>query len=166
MSDSHRIARNAIRQGRVTASRILDGRVLLDLTLRDGEERTNVELRLPAGYTVRPRVGADVDVWTVGGNPDHLVAHAADDPGLRIADLAEGESGFRDAGGQTIRMLAGGVRMTGLLSLEIECAGAVTLDAPTIALVGGTLTHNGVNIGATHRHAGVVAGGATSGTPT
>jgi phage baseplate assembly protein gpV len=34
-----------------------------------------------------------------------------------------------------------------------------------IAITGGTLTHNGVNVGATHRHTAVQFGGSTSGPP-
>ena len=44
-------------------------------------------------------------------------------------------------------------------SIRISSSGAV-------AITSSTLTHNGVNIGATHAHTGVKAGGDTSGGPT
>lgn len=45
--------------------------------------------------------------------------------------------------------------------------GAVRIVAPGgVAITGGALTHNGVNIGATHRHGGVQPGGSNTGVPT
>ncbi|MDD3938079.1 phage baseplate assembly protein V [Rhodoferax sp.] len=56
-------------------------------------------------------------------------------------------------------------------ALHVTCSGAVTLaaasvsiDAP-VAVTGASLTHNGVNVGSTHHHGGVRAGGDATGGP-
>ena len=53
-------------------------------------------------------------------------------------------------GNTKIRMSGGGISMT--------CPGAITLNSSS-------LTHNGVNVGATHRHGGVDTGSGISGVP-
>ena len=55
-------------------------------------------------------------------------------------------------------------------SVSITAVSSITLTAPAIHLVGdtditGALKNNGVNVGSTHTHGGVVAGGGTSGVP-
>ena len=47
----------------------------------------------------------------------------------------------------------------------VETTATISLNAPTIALTGDALTHNGVNIGATHKHKGVQQGSAITDVP-
>ena len=49
----------------------------------------------------------------------------------------------------------------------IITVGGVTVDITPggVAITGGMVTHNGINIGDTHKHKGVKAGGDVSGTP-
>jgi hypothetical protein len=55
--------------------------------------------------------------------------------------------------------------------ITVESAGSVSITAPTVtvnadvAINGGSLTHNGVNVGDTHVHGGVVPGPADTGAP-
>jgi len=42
---------------------------------------------------------------------------------------------------------------------------AVTIEAASVAITSDTLTHNGINIGATHKHGGVTPGGGETGVP-
>ncbi len=49
--------------------------------------------------------------------------------------------------------------------VSVKAPNSITLDAPTIALKGTTVTHNGTNIGATHRHIGVQTGSGITGVP-
>lgn len=48
----------------------------------------------------------------------------------------------------------------------IHSPNKITLEATDVAITSTTLTHNGVNIGASHRHGGVTIGGSNTGTPT
>lgn len=51
-------------------------------------------------------------------------------------------------------------------TLYWECGGvSMTMSAGGLAITGGTITHNGKNIGDTHIHTNVVPGGGTSGPP-
>lgn len=68
-----------------------------------------------------------------------------------------------------IRSLDGAqsVSLTPGVGVTLAAAGvSLAVTAAGVAITGGTVTHNGVNIGATHRHGGVQGGSATSGTPT
>lgn len=134
-----------VSRGRVTASRIRDGRVLVDLTLLGGEVRRHVELLMPLGISSLPAQGADVMVLEVGGNRHHLVALVADDRALRITGLAPGEFGLRDAAGQQVVFRADGVEITGALKVtivstgpvDVQAGGIVTVEAPRINLGAG-----------------------------
>lgn len=58
---------------------------------------------------------------------------------------------------QYVRFSAAGV--------EIKSPTKIILDAPAVEVVGGTLTHNGVNVGDDHTHDGVEPGGGNTGPP-
>lgn len=66
---------------------------------------------------------------------------------------------------QYVQFNAVGIKIlsTGALTLEAE---SVELTATDVAIVSATLTHNGVNIGATHVHGDVTSGASNTGTPT
>lgn len=49
--------------------------------------------------------------------------------------------------------------------LELVSPTKVTVKAPDVAIVSQTLTHNGINVGATHVHPGVQSGSATTQSP-
>lgn len=137
--------RRVVTRGKVTAAQTRAGRVLVDMTLFDGERRRNIELLLPTGVSALPGVGADLVVLEVGGNRQHLVAMVADDPGLRVADLAPGEFGMRDANGQQVIFRGDRIEVSGALRIDITTSGpvnvtsveAVTVDAPRINLGAG-----------------------------
>lgn len=69
----------------------------------------------------------------------------------RVVIGANNGSSFFSFDGSTLYFESGGVSMT------ISAAG--------VAITGGTVTHNGVNIGSTHVHTGVTPGGSNTGTP-
>jgi protein gp138/GpV-like protein with Apex motif len=58
---------------------------------------------------------------------------------------------------QSIAFASGGITITS--------PGTVTINAEAIALTSATLTHNGVNVGSTHKHGGVMSGGGETGVP-
>lgn len=68
------------------------------------------------------------------------------------------------AGDCTVLIDENGVSITGG-GLSITGGGMTASGGEGIALSGGTLTHNGRNVGETHTHTGVQPGGGTTGTP-
>lgn len=58
---------------------------------------------------------------------------------------------------QYIAFSAGGI--------TIKSPHGVTIDAPSVTVTGGALTHNGTNIGSSHMHTGVESGGSNTGGP-
>lgn len=56
----------------------------------------------------------------------------------------------------------GSSRINGDIKLE---TGDLEVQAGDVAFAGGSLTHNGVNVGSTHVHGGVVSGGSSTGGP-
>lgn len=58
--------------------------------------------------------------------------------------------------------VSGSTRINGNITLE---TGDLEVQSGDVAFAGGSLTHNGVNVGSTHVHNGVVAGGDNSGGP-
>lgn len=118
-TDPNRAARRAVTRGTITASRVREGKVIVDVQMLDGESRRGVELPLPAGLTYLPVPGSDVTVLEVGGNRNHLICMAADDPTLRITGLSPGEFGFRGPGGQEVVMRADGLELTSPLRVIV-----------------------------------------------
>ena len=131
-------------RGRVRSVEILDGQVLLDLTLDSGEVRTKVALMLPSGITAIPQPGADVILARVGSRDEDLVALQADDGASRVSTAVSGDWAVR-AHGATALIAAAGITITGFgAAITITTAGVsfvhdtlITLDAPTIKLGAG-----------------------------
>ena len=69
------------------------------------------------------------------------------------------------AGGATIQVDGVSVEITG--SGETMQVGGVSVEITKsgMAITGGTVTHNGINIGSTHKHGGIRPGPAQTGTP-
>lgn len=57
-----------------------------------------------------------------------------------------------------MRLVAGG-------DILMQSGGTITLQAASVAIISESLTHNGVNIGESHAHSGVIPGPANTGTP-
>jgi phage baseplate assembly protein V len=89
-------------RGKIVKTALNAKRALVQLSAFADEINDKIELFLPYGLSARPPGGADVILLQLGGSRSHLIALFADDPALRIADLEEGEFGFRDRAGQQI----------------------------------------------------------------
>lgn len=74
--------------------------------------------------------------------------------GHRPKNQAAGVSVLYGPGGETVSVVQGKVRIV----TDLEVVGNVRFS-------GGTVTHNGKNIGDTHVHGGVIPGGGTTGAP-
>jgi len=84
--------------------------------------------------------------------PDGTVVDYDDDGGLSVK-LAPGRSSVTTVGDVTVTTSQDGVLMqAGGVSAKVSSEG--------LAVTGGKITHNGVNIGSDHVHGGVVRGGA------
>lgn len=97
-----------------------------------------------------------IDDWLNSGG-------VANNPALRFHDFTDAFfiPGFRSNPNALEDFSNDGIRMrnkTGSQYIWLKSNG-------DIALKGGELTHNGVNIGSTHRHDSVESGSSTSGTP-
>ncbi len=65
---------------------------------------------------------------------------------------------------QTVAFGSDGITITSLTAI-IHKAPSIAMISPSIAFKGDALTHNGVNIGATHKHGGVQTGGGITSVP-
>ncbi|WP_424138159.1 phage baseplate assembly protein domain-containing protein [Roseomonas chloroacetimidivorans] len=141
--------------GLIAATRVDRGRGRKTITAQvqlaeTGETRDDLPLLGVYGFFARPRAGADAAVVFLGGNRGAGVVIATGD-GRYGPDLAEGEFGWAHPDGASIIFRNGGV-------IELTAPGGFTQ-------TGGPLTHNGVNVGATHKHSGVQQGGSQTGEP-
>jgi phage gp45-like len=142
------------------------GRQQLQVELLKNELRDGVEHMQNYGFTSHP-MGGDVAVAFIGGNREQGIVLVVDDRRYRIS-LEAGEVAMYDDLGNKVELLREMVKVTAVQHLEAQ--------APTIKLIGdlevvgnitttGTITNNGKDIGSTHRHGGVLIGGANSGVP-
>lgn len=149
-------------RGRILSTRTRGGRALAEVELADGDTRTRVELLMPYGASALPEQGADVLIFEVGGNRDHLVALMADATGLRIPGLQPGEVGLRDKRGQQVVLRSDCVEIVSALEVRIMAPGAGVKVTGNVAIEGkltvtetivatGNVTGAGVGL-ATHRH--------------
>lgn len=91
-------------------------------------------------------------------NPGSFRHHSFSD-GLYLGGMLNGTPT------QYVRFSPSGITLHSPSGIALE-APSIVINADTVAITSGTLTHNGVNIGADHRHSGVQSGSNTTGTPT
>jgi phage baseplate assembly protein V len=141
--------------GRILATRTDRGKGRATLTAQvqiseTGETRDDTPILSLYGFFSRPRADADAVVAFLGGNRAAGVIIATGD-GRYGPDLAEGEFGLEHPDGARIIFRNGG-------GIEHHAPGGHVF-------TGGEITHNGRNIGATHRHSDVRGGSDQSGEP-
>lgn len=91
-----------ISRGKVTGVTRNAARTMLQISGFADEQLQEIEVLGPYGMDQWPLPGGDVLIVQSGGSRSHALVVHADDPALRISDLAEGEFGFRDARGQQV----------------------------------------------------------------
>lgn len=101
---------------------------LVDVTVREGHERTAVEVLQPFGLAARAPAGALAVVLAVGGDQGDLVALPLAAPGARLGDLQAGEAALYGADGSRVHVKAGGI-------IEISAATAVHVTTPAGVIV-------------------------------
>lgn len=172
--------------GRAVVSLVNDALKMqgVQVQLLADEVRDNVERFQNYGFTSHPHPEAEAIVVSIGGNRNHAVVIAVDDRRYRLKGLAAGEVALYTDEGDKIVLKRGGiievtaatktrivaplVEMTGELNVtgKITGLGGMAISGGAGSTFGGgTLTHDGVNIGKTHVHGGVTVGGANTGVP-
>lgn len=162
----------------------------VQINLLSDETLDRVERLQNYGFTSHPRPGAEGLAVAVGGSRNHTVLIVCDDRRYRLTGLAEGEVALYDDLGSKVVLKRGNVievtaatkvhLVTPLVEMsadakilgKLDVTGKITgLGGMAISggagstFGGGTLTHDGVNIGKTHVHGGVQAGGGTTAGP-
>ena len=142
---------NMLVRGKVAAVQSATKMQTLQANLLDEEIKDRLEHFEPYGFTSSPKPGAELVAGFFDGDRSHGVVLVVADRRYRLTTLEAGEVALHDDGGSTITLKRGGV-------VQISAGAAIHLISPE-------LTHNGVNIGATHVHGGVLPGLATTGAP-
>ncbi|MFN3686091.1 phage baseplate assembly protein V [Salinarimonas sp.] len=140
-------------------------RVQADLLAR---ETRDMEYAEPYGLTSVPHDGAEVIAVAPGGNRSHLVAICVSDRRYRVQGLESGDVALYNDKGMVVTLGRETLTIEAPAGMEIvQRVGGVsaTLSESGFAIQGGTVTHDGVNIGATHVHGGVQPGDANTDVP-
>lgn len=143
---------NMFARGRVASVKSGAKMQVLQLELLAGEAKDRLEHFEPYGFTSAPRPGAEALAVFLDGDRSHGVVLVVADRRYRLRSLQPGEVALHDddpVSGSTIVLKRGGV-------VEITAATEIQLNTPR-------LTHNGVSIGAAHKHSNVQTGSDTSG---
>ena len=162
----------------------------VQITLLDGEVRSNVNRMQDYGFTSVPLEGAEALLAAVGGNRDHLIAIRVDDGRHRKKGLTAGEVAlYSDEGdyillkrGRIIEVLAGTKLKVTAPEVEIIASTKVTITSPTVEMSGtlavqgnitsqATITGNSVRTASgkileSHTHGSVQNGPGITGAPT
>ncbi|MBD9445754.1 MULTISPECIES: phage baseplate assembly protein [unclassified Rhizobium] len=119
---------------------------------------TNIHRIEPHGFSSMPVKGAKALLVAPNGDADQAFVFGGEHPGLRPSDLPSGATAIYDSSGNIIKLIGSGI--------VIQSGGVKMVISPDgVAITGGTITHNGKNIGDTHIHGGVVPGGGTTDVP-
>lgn len=133
-----------------------------------GVWRDKVEIMQSYGLaTSAPEDGALALAVAVGGNEDDIVILPVGNPSARMGGLKPGETALYNQHGDGILVGADGtISIQAGTSIVLKVGSVtVTISAGGIEIEGGTVTHDGKNIGSTHVHIGVSPGNSTTGVP-
>lgn len=122
----------------------------------------------PHGLMTNPVKGGKGLLFFPNGDFDEAYVLGGENPGLRPSGLPQGASALYDAAGNIIKAVMGDgivVDVAGNAYTIRKGGVSLTVSAAGVDIVGGNVTHNGKNIGATHIHSGVVPGGGNTGAP-
>ena len=106
-----------------------EGFQLVQVRMRGGQVRGQVERIEEYGFTSRPFPDAEAVVVHLGAEPDHAVIIATGDRRHRMRNLEEGEVCIHTDEGDTIWLRRG-------KHIEVISGGSVTVNAPEITITG------------------------------
>ncbi|MBX5015958.1 phage baseplate assembly protein domain-containing protein [Rhizobium lentis] len=112
----------------------------------------------PHGFASMPIKGAKAFLLQPNGDADQAYVFGGEHPDHRPSDLPGGGTAIYDSSGNIISLVG--------TSIRVKSGGVLMVISPDgVAITGGTVTHNGKNIGDTHRHGGVFTGGDITSVP-
>lgn len=138
------------------------------IEVADGIWRAEVEILQQYGVSSSaPEDGAVGIALALGGDEGDIVLLPIANPSSRMGGLNKGDVGFYNKfGDRIIIRAAGGIEIQAAASLTQTVGGTtLTQSGDGFAFTGGTITHNGKNIGDTHIHGGVEEGGGFTAAP-
>ncbi|MGV1793845.1 phage baseplate assembly protein domain-containing protein [Rhizobium sp. A37_96] len=153
---------------------VTDGGKLRTLNLigLQDESLSDVEHFESYGLTAVPAASgndgsAEAIIGFVGGSRSHPVVIAFGDRRSRPKGRAAGDVTLYHYNGAEVHLAASGINInTAGNPLTITAGGVtMTISPAGVAIEGGTVTHDGKNIGVDHVHTGVTAGGDNTGVP-
>lgn len=157
--------------GRAIVSLVNDATKMqaLQVTIMAGQTPDDVEHFQHYGFTSVPKTGAEGIALAIGGSTGHTVVINVDDRRFRLKALQGGEVALYDDLGHKVHLTRDGIVIDGA-GQDIRFINAPTVRVETNLHVVGAITATGdITAGAislqTHRHSGVTAGGAQTGTP-
>ncbi len=122
--DAVHAIRGVVARAIVRASRDDRATQSVDVTVREGHERSAVEVLQPFGFASRPPAdGGLVILLAVGGDQGDLVALPVAAPGARLGHLEPGEAAIYGADGSRVHVKRDG-------TVEVRAARAVDIATP------------------------------------
>lgn len=138
----------------------------VDVEGMSGEKFTKVQRMQPFGLSAHAPAGSIGIGVCPGGRRDLMVVMAGEHPDKRPTDTAEGDAKLYNEAGANLHLEGKTATLSGIDKFVIEAGGTtVTIDASGVKITGGKVTHEGKNIGSTHKHGGVFAGSADTDVP-
>lgn len=128
----------------------------------EGIWRDDVEIMQPYGFaSSAPEDGALTLLFAVGADQGDLAAMTVSNPSSRMGKLPSGAVALYVKAGDKVYIDPNGniiVKAASSVLIEVD-ASSILVEPAGIDIRSGYLRHNGVDIGSTHRHGGVVQGG-------
>lgn len=121
----------------------------------EGVWRNDLEIMQPYGFLSVPDDDGAVGVaLAIGGDEGDMVLLPLANPSQRMGGLGKGDVGLSNKFGDRIIIRAGGgIEVQAATSITQRVGGVtMTQSAAGVAIEGGRLTHNGINIGSDHGH--------------
>lgn len=118
------------------------------------------------GFTSVPPEGAEGLALLIGGGMDRAHILGCEHPQYRPTGLPGGTSQQYDQWGNHVDIRNGVLTVKHASQIVVQVGGCtLTITSSGFAFAGGTITHNGHDIGATHEHTNVTTGSALTGPP-
>ena len=158
------------------------GRQTAQVEVTKGELISGMERMQNYGVSSYPPPGGtDCLIAFLGGNREQGMIVVAENRNFRFKNLAEGEVVIFDDLGNVVHLMRDQVLVQGVTKVRVESpiveveassqasiksgASTITITPVGVDIQSPRLTHNGVNIGATHDHGGVTIGQGVTGYP-
>lgn len=133
-----------------------------------GQGFTRVHRPEPHGFASQPIKGSKGLILSPNAQSDEAYVFGGEHPEKRPTGLPAGATALYDASGNIMKVLTTdgiSIDVAGTAFTVSKGGVSFVISAGGVAITGGTVTHNGKDIGSTHVHGGVLTGGANTGAP-